>query len=135
MSDASSSSLHTLLEQLSLELHECLGKIIPDINEEALNQTKKAEYPDKYEEVERIKEKLVENQTHKFLSVAKQLEIEFNKIVFSERQTEEVILKEEIDGLRQTIGQQKEVITKYTLLMKQWTKEFKELEDENKFPI
>ncbi|CAG8532175.1 hypothetical protein GLOIN_2v1647692 [Rhizophagus irregularis DAOM 181602=DAOM 197198] len=129
MSDASSSSLHTLLEQLSLELHECLGKIIPDINEEALNQTKKAEYPDKYEE------KVVENQTHKFLSVAKQLEIEFNKIVFSERQTEEVILKEEIDGLRQTIGQQKEVITKYTLLMKQWTKEFKELEDENKIPI
>lgn len=57
MSDASSSSLHTLLEHLSLELHECLGKIIPDINEEALNQTKKAEYPDKYEEVERIKEK------------------------------------------------------------------------------
>ncbi|CAB4435896.1 unnamed protein product [Rhizophagus irregularis] len=128
-------SLGLLNEQLSLELHECLGKIIPDINEEALNQTKKAEYPDKYEEVERIKEKLVENQTHKFLSVAKQLEIEFNKIVFSERQTEEVILKEEIDGLRQTIGQQKEVITKYTLLMKQWTKEFKELEDENKIPI
>lgn len=41
-------------------------------------------------------EKVVENQTHKFLSVAKQLEIEFNKIVFSERQTEEVILKEVI---------------------------------------
>lgn len=57
MSDTSSSPLHALLNQLSLELHECLRKIIPDISEEALNQTKKAEYPDKYEEVEKIKEK------------------------------------------------------------------------------
>ncbi|GES78091.1 hypothetical protein GLOIN_2v1647692 [Rhizophagus clarus] len=105
------------------------------INEEVLNQTKKAEYSDKYEEVEKVKEKLIENQTHRFLSVAKQLEIEFNKIIFSERQSEEVILKEEINGLRQTIGHQKEVITKYTLLMKQWTKEFKELEEENKIPL
>ncbi|GBC04695.1 hypothetical protein RclHR1_05810007 [Rhizophagus clarus] len=131
----SESPLHALLDQLSLELHECLRKIIPDINEEVLNQTKKAEYSDKYEEVEKVKEKLIENQTHRFLSVAKQLEIEFNKIIFSERQSEEVILKEEINGLRQTIGHQKEVITKYTLLMKQWTKEFKELEEENKIPL
>ncbi len=58
MSNISSlSPLHSLLDQLSLELHECLRKVIPNINEEALNQTKKAEYPDKYEEVEKIKEK------------------------------------------------------------------------------
>ncbi|RIA98124.1 hypothetical protein C1645_813175 [Glomus cerebriforme] len=135
MSDTSSSPLHTLLDQLSSELHECLRKIIPNINEEALDQIKKAEYPDKYEEVEKIREKLIENQTHKYLSVAKQLEIEFTKIVYSERQTKGIALKEEIAGLNQTIGQQKEVITKYTSLMKQWTKEFEELEDENKVPL
>ncbi len=53
-----SSSLHTLLEQLSTELHECLRKIIPDIKEETLDQIKKTEHPDTYiNEVEKIKEK------------------------------------------------------------------------------
>ena len=37
---------------------------------------------------------VIENQTHKYLSVAKQLEIEFTKIVYSERKTEEVALRE-----------------------------------------
>ncbi|CAI2177170.1 5292_t:CDS:2 [Funneliformis geosporum] len=109
MSNASSPSLHTLLDQLSTELHVCLRKIIPDIKEETLDQFKKTEYPEVYnKETDTIKEKLIENQTHKFLSVAKQLEIELTKIIYSERQTEEVILKEEINGLQQTIGQQKE---------------------------
>ncbi|CAG8454324.1 11140_t:CDS:2 [Funneliformis caledonium] len=137
MSNASSPSpLHTLLDQLSTELHACLRRIIPDIKEETLDQLKKNEYPDVYnKEADTIKAKLIENQTHKFLSVAKQMEIELTKIIYSERQTEEVILTEEIHGLQQTILQQKEVITKYTSLMRQWTKEFEELEYENKDPL
>ena len=59
MSDTtnSQSQLHTLLNQLSTELHECLRKIIPDINEETISQIKKIELPEKYEEAENIREK------------------------------------------------------------------------------
>jgi len=57
MSDTNS-PLHSLLDQLSTELHECLRKIIPDIKEETLIQIKKAEHPDTYNnEMEKIKEK------------------------------------------------------------------------------
>jgi len=38
--------------------------------------------------------KAIENQTYKYLDLAKQLEIELTKIIYSERQNEEVMLNE-----------------------------------------
>ncbi|CAG8719037.1 41071_t:CDS:2 [Gigaspora margarita] len=117
-------SLQSLLNQLNSEFDECIKQIVPN----GLNNT------------ERSRSSQDESQANKvyllrFLQVAKKLETALSKIIQSEKQQEQIALQDEINGLQQNIAQQREVIEKYTALVREWSKEFSELEEENKLPL
>ncbi|KAF0338877.1 hypothetical protein F8M41_016431 [Gigaspora margarita] len=117
-------SLQSLLNQLNSEFDECIKQIVPN----GLNNT------------ERSRSSQDESQANKvyllrFLQVAKKLETALSKIIQSEKQQEQIALQDETNGLQQNIAQQREVIEKYTALVREWSKEFSELEEENKLPL
>ncbi|CAG8534426.1 18468_t:CDS:2 [Acaulospora morrowiae] len=115
--------LKSLLDQLNAEFNECLQQLIPKVSNVS-------EHND-----EERQAKANSIQTYRFLQAAKRLEISLAKIVRKERQNEESVLKEEIADLQHNITQQKDVIVKYTNLIKDWTKEFCKLEEENMTPL
>ncbi|CAG8663868.1 27501_t:CDS:2 [Racocetra persica] len=104
-------SLQSLLNQLNTEFDECLKQFVPN----GLDNTVKSSSQDE--------------------SQAKKLETALSKIIQSEKQQEKIALQDEIIGLHQNIAQQREVIEKYTALVREWSKEFSELEEENKLPL
>ncbi|CAJ0626657.1 12542_t:CDS:2 [Entrophospora sp. SA101] len=81
--------------------------------------------------IEQEEKNTIQQNIHKFLQSAKNLEISLTKVIYEERQTPEIALKQEIESLSQTLSIQKEVITKYTDLMRKWKREFEIIEEEN----
>ncbi|CAG8432694.1 5676_t:CDS:2 [Diversispora eburnea] len=116
-------SLKSLLNQLNTEFIEESKQLVPKVSDDS-------EYNEKILNDE-LQSKANEMQTFKFMRVAKQLEISLSKIILDERQCEKISLQKEIDDLQRKITQQKEVIVKYTSLVRQWSKEFSELEEEH----
>ncbi|CAG8452589.1 7307_t:CDS:2 [Scutellospora calospora] len=117
-------SLQSLLKQLNTEFDECINQIVPSDS-------------DNVEKSSSSQDESQANKSHllRFLQIAKKLETVLSKIIQSEKQQEQIALQEEIIGLQQNIAQQREVIEKYTALVKEWSKEFRELEEENKLPL
>ncbi|CAG8697909.1 959_t:CDS:2 [Racocetra fulgida] len=121
-------SLQSLLNQLNTEFDECLKQIVPNGLDNTVKSSSSQDESQGNFQLNIIR-------LLRFLQIAKKLETALSKIIQSEKQQEKIALQDEIIGLHQNIAQQREVIEKYTALVREWSKEFSELEEENKLPL
>ncbi|CAG8463081.1 7787_t:CDS:2 [Gigaspora rosea] len=106
-------SLQSLLNQLNSEFDECIKQIVPN----GLDNTERSRSSQDESKANKV-------YLLRFLQIAKKLETALSKIIQSEKQQEQIALQDEINGLQQNIAQQREVIEKYTALVRKWSKEF-----------